>query len=135
MSRSKRDPDFLPLSRAKEEARKLKLAHVMSVAENMLASTDGINRADDLRKRLSEECSIKVSSSYIRQVLRHDLGCRYRRIKKVPYHGNSPRCLILRQHYALFMLEQLARGTRVINIDQSWLGESCFQRQRWRRRG
>jgi len=33
------------------------------------------------------------------------------------------------------MLDQLARGTRVINIDQSWLSETCFQRRRWRRRG
>lgn len=68
-------------------------------------------------------------------VLRYDLNVMYRRIKKIPFHGNRTRCLVLRQQYAMFMLHQLSEGKRVINIDQSWLNETQFVRRCWRKRG
>ena len=33
------------------------------------------------------------------------------------------------------MLNQLASGTRVINLDQTWINDFNFQRQKWRLRG
>ena len=48
MSRTKRNADFLPRETAKEEARKTKLRVVMSTAESMLATPQGITKADDL---------------------------------------------------------------------------------------
>ena len=68
-------------------------------------------------------------------MLRDDLNIMYRRIKKIPFHGNRTRCLVLRQKYAMFMLHQLSQGKRVINIDQSWLNETQFVRRCWRKRG
>ena len=58
-----------------------------------------------------------MSIQYIRKVLHHDLGARYARIRKIPALANKPRCLMLRQHYARFMLGQLAEGVKVINLD------------------
>lgn len=66
---------------------------------------------------VSKSHGIKVSNSYVCQVLRNDIGLGYRQIKKVPYLGNTIRCLILRQMYAKFMLEKLTTDVRVINID------------------
>ena len=60
---------------------------------------------------------MEVNLGYIRAVLRHDIGARYKPIKRVPYLGNTNRCLILRQLYAKFMLDKLSRGMRVINLD------------------
>ena len=71
----------------------------------------------------------------MRQVLRHDLGAKYKKIKKIPYLGNSDRCLLLRQHYARFMLAQLSSGVRVINLDQTWLNTLNFRRRKWRHKG
>ena len=68
-------------------------------------------------------------------MLRHDLGAKFARIKKIPFHGNSDRCLLLRQHYARFMLAQLSSGVRVINLDQTWLNHLNFRRFKWRLQG
>ena len=76
-----------------------------------------------------------MSTSYVSQVLRHDIGARYTRIQKVPYLGNSVRCLLLRQQYAKFMLGQLASGVRVINLDQTWINDTRYLRRKWRLRG
>ena len=71
-----------------------------------------------------EKHKIKVSNGYVCSVLRDDLNVMYRRIKRIPFHGNRTRCLILRQKYAMFMLHQLSEGKRIINIDQSWLNDT-----------
>ena len=55
----------------------------------------------------------------------------YRRARSVPIQANSERCLVLRQQYAMVMLEQLEKDQRVINIDESWLNESSFFRKIW----
>ena len=41
----------------------------------------------------------------------------------------------LDQEYAKFMLDLLSKGTRVINIDQTWLNDTMFVRRKWRKRG
>ena len=68
-------------------------------------------------------------------VLRHDIGARFQRVKRVPHLGNSTRCLLLRQHYAKMMLEKLDAGWRVINLDQTWVNDANFMRRKWRLRG
>ena len=58
---------------------------------------------------------------------------RYRMAKKIPKQANSTRCLVLRQQYAMEMLPLLRNGTRIINIDESWLSETNFTRMMWSR--
>ena len=68
-------------------------------------------------------------------MLKKDLGVTYQAIKRIPYRGNSTRCLALRQRFAQYMLGLLASGTRVINVDQTWIGDTNFTRRKWRQRG
>ena len=49
----------------------------------------------------------------------------------MPIQGNSERCLVLRQQYSLKMLALLEEGTRIINIDESWLNDTNFTRKIW----
>ena len=49
----------------------------------------------------------------------------------MPRQGNFERCLVLRQQYAMKMLPMLDEGTRIINIDESWLNETNFIRKMW----
>ena len=89
----------------------------------------------DLQQKIQDESGQVLTKSYIRSVLHNDLGFRYKKLKKVPYHGNSTRCLLLRQHYAKFILGELSNGIRCINIDQSFLNDTCFIYRGWKRRG
>ena len=64
-------------------------------------------------------------------MLKHDLGFSYRRAKLVSVQSNSVRCRVMRQQYALKMMELLRDGKRILNVDESWLNEVSFQRKIW----
>ena len=61
-------------------------------------------------------------------MLREDLGLRYKRVKTIAYQGNMERCLVLRQQYALAMIELLHSGKRILNIDETFLVSTDFRR-------
>ncbi len=56
---------------------------------------------------MKELHDVDVSVSKIRVTMKKELGLGYRRVQKVPIQGNSERCLVLRQQYALKMLPLL----------------------------
>ena len=74
---------------------------------------------------------LEVGIGLVRQVMRKDLSMGYRLAKTVPIQGNSERCLVLRQQYAIKMLTLLERGRRVINVDESWINQTRFLRRIW----
>ena len=55
----------------------------------------------------------------------------YRKAKIVTIQGNSERCLVQRQQFALRLLPLIESGKRVINVDESWLNQSKFVRRLW----
>ena len=59
--------------------------------------------------------------------MREELGLRYRRIKSIPYQANLQRCLVLRQRYALTMIDLLCQGKIVLNIDETHLIDTDFR--------
>ena len=67
----------------------------------------------------------------VRRVLKNDLGFSYRRAKLVSIQSNSVRCRVMRQQYALKMLELLRDKKNILNVDESWLNEVSFQRKVW----
>ena len=67
--------------------------------------------------------------------MKHDLGLRSKKILDVSLHENSVRNLVLRQRFALRLLELLPTKTRWINLDESWLGMEDFRRRKWQAPG
>ena len=55
----------------------------------------------------------------------------YRHIKKIPVQANSEDRLVLRQQYALKMIELLTQGKRIICVDESWVSETEYSRRMW----
>ena len=51
--------------------------------------------------------------------------------KKYKPKANSDRCLVLRQQFALKMLELHKLNQRIINIDETWLNETSHIRRTW----
>ena len=91
--------------------------------------------AQQVRLHLQETLQREVALGRVRRILRHDLGMRYRVLKKVAYQGNSERCLVTRMLYAKQMFELLRAGKRVVNIDETWLPHLDFRNKKWRARG
>jgi len=54
--------------------------------------------------------------------------------KKLTPQANSDRSLVLRQQYALEMMNLLGAKKRVINIDETWINETSFIRRAWSER-
>ena len=59
----------------------------------------------------------------------------YRRIKPISLHANSPKNLVLRQQFAIHLLQSIKRKKYILNIDETWLGMSDFRRMRWQVKG
>ena len=70
---------------------------------------------------------MKANVKAVRDVLKQDHKLSYRKIKRVPFQGNSERCKVLRSLYAQKMLPIYETSQRVINIDESWLNEADFR--------
>ena len=65
--------------------------------------------------------------------MRKEMNLVFKMTRKVAPRANSERCLVLRQQYALSLLAVLGQGKRIINVDETWLNETNFQRKTWQR--
>ena len=124
----RKDPEFVPSARRREMKKRLKMRAVVQTSLRKLQDAETAFRAKDVKAAVEDEHGIEVSCQYVCKVLRHDIGAKYKRVKRIPFLGNSPRCLLLRQHYAKFMMSQLESGVRIINLDQTWLNTTNFTR-------
>ena len=98
------------------------------VVEEMLANSVPIVKAEKVVEAVQLKENLSLMVHQVRTIMKDDLGLGYRISSKVPVQGNSERCLVLRQQYAMHMLPLLRDGKRIINIDESWLNESNFTR-------
>ena len=115
----------------KRERQRRARAAIKATAEEMLARSVPIQSSDIIVARVNEQTDLKVKNHEVRSVLKKDLGLGYRLAKKVPPQANSERCLVLRQQYAIRMIELLQEKKRIINVDESWINESSFLRKMW----
>ena len=80
---------------------------------------------------MSQGTDIKTTAGEVRDVMREELGMRYRKIKTVSLHSNSEKNLVLRQRWSLEFLAQARKKRVFINVDETWLGMSDFRRMKW----
>lgn len=93
---SKKKPDFIKKSRDKEDMRRKKLRVVIDLSMKTITAADGLLNAQQIQESAMQDYGMKIRNQYIADVLRNDLGARFKRVKKVPFLGNTDRCLILR---------------------------------------
>ena len=78
-----------------------------------------------------ERTGMEVKDCYVRAQLR-ELGLRYKKVKQIPFQGNTQRSLVLRQRWSLNFLGQDYKAWNVINCDETWLGMADFRRMHWK---
>ena len=66
--------------------------------------------------------------------MKRQLRMSFRKVKHITMQGNSARNLILRQQFALKLIELLSKKKKVINWDETWLNMMDFRRSKWQRR-
>ena len=60
---------------------------------------------------------------------------KYKIVKRIAFQGNSDKNLILRQQFGIRFLNLLTSGKRILNIDETLLSDTSFQRKKWRLHG
>ena len=86
-------------------------------------------------KLLKEKVNAKVKSPLVREIMKKTLGMSYRKIKPMSLHANSEKNLVLRQRFAMELIELMKKGKTILNIDETWLGMTDFRRKKWREKG
>jgi len=74
---------------------------------------------------------LNVSNGTINKVLKEGQLLKFRKAKKVPLHANSLRNQYMRQQFSLKLLGLLLDGKRILAVDETWFGETNYQRQSW----
>ena len=97
----------------------------------MISGGKVITNAKQVQLQVKVKHELDLNVAQVQRALRKDLGLGYRRVRKIPIQGNSERCLVLRQQYALTMLPLLKSGKRIINVDETWINETNFSRKIW----
>ena len=62
---------------------------------------DGMLTASRLKKKLKEESGRDISVTKLRQIMRCDLGLRFRKVKPLAPQTNRLKSIVTRQHYAM----------------------------------
>ena len=97
----------------------------------MNASSQPIRNAQDVIAAVKDSKNLIVSKKLVRETMKKDMGLSFVKAKKLHVNANSPKVMVQRQQYAIKMLELLEQGTRIINIDETWLNETSFIRNVW----
>ena len=118
---AQRDPEKNEIFKIKEEEHKKIKDVVKKVVTGMLENSITIVKADMVVEQVRKKENVEVTADQVKTVMKDELGLGYRVAKKVPVQANEMRCLVLRQQYAIAMLSLLQNGTRILNIDETWL--------------
>jgi hypothetical protein len=90
-----------------------------------------IDSSQYVTRRLQDKGLEKVGDKEVAEVMKHDIGLRFRKVVATNPHCNSQRSLVLRQQFALRLLNLCEDRPRVINVDESWLGMADYRRTKW----
>lgn len=92
----KKDAGFVQELRDKEQSRIEKVQMVIEEARDILSTQKHIWRSQQVSDQVKMRRKTHVSMHFVGEVLRKCMHMRYKKVKRVPFQGNSARCLVLR---------------------------------------
>ena len=98
----------------------------------MLSDNVHIDSARTIQKRIKQVTQEEISIKRIQNVMTKEMDMHYSKMKNISLHANSHTNLILRQRYAIKLLELSKKKTIIVNIDETWLDASDYRRFRWK---
>ena len=130
-SKLKHKQAFLRELRAKRDHKEQCEVAIKRATASQLSEGILIENSRQIMESVKEDDQLDVSESLVRDVLKHHLGMKYKKIKRVMYTANREKNLVLRFEYSKVMIKCLQDQMRVINVDETWIGESDFRRLKW----
>ena len=90
---------------------------IKDVVKDLIAADQIIDSVAMVKQKVEEEYAIRVKKPEIREVMKHQLGMRYKKITDVAVHANCERNLVCRQQFAVKLMELMAAGKTILNVD------------------
>ena len=69
---------------------------IVETAENILSNEQQILKSSVVKHKVFEDHQLEVTNKQVCQVMKDQMGMRYKKVKLISYNGNSERNLILR---------------------------------------
>ena len=127
-------PEVLQELLEKEKETAVRREEVANKVKEWDAADVFIDSAHSVQKKLLEEDKIHSSIREIRNVMKKQLRMGYKKVTHITMQGNSVRNIVLRQQFALKLVELLMAGKTILNVDESFLGMMDFRLRKWQRR-
>ena len=99
--------------------------------ETLADKNELIRSLGNIQQEIESDQGIKVSTKTITKIIKTNKMFKYKKVKKVPPHANSLRNQYMRQQFAIKLLDLLMDGKRILAIDETWFGETNYNRQSW----
>ena len=118
------------MRRRRERKQQEKAAAAALVRSHLEAGTP-IHSAKQIQMKMYVAGPCQLSLADVQRVMREDCGLSYRRTRAQTPLRNLPVNLVVRQQYAVTLLQQHSNGRRVINVDESSLNCLNYPERLW----
>lgn len=103
--KAQKNPKFLEELQSRRDSVQARQKAIADVVIEMDQYNVFIDSSKAVRYALNESTGIDAKEHEIKMVMREDLGMRYRKIVPISVHGNSEKNLVLRQQFALKLIQ------------------------------
>ena len=132
---AKKDQRYFVNKKEKELRRTRATSAIVGAVADSIDRKETIWTLTQMQELVRARTSVPVPLHDVAKILKNEFNLSYRKIRRVPFQGNSDRCLVLRQLYARKMFQLYNDGYHVLNIDESWIPSEDFRRGCWSARG
>lgn len=118
-----------------DQQRQSKLEVIRDTVRELINADSVIENVGQVCKLIAERHQLEVHKHEVRNVMHNEFEMRYRKINPISLHTNSNKNLVMRQQFALQLLEVLQQGKVVLTCDETWISQSDFRRMKWKVKG
>ena len=76
-----------------------------------------------------------ITKKRVRHIMRYELGLKFKKTRTVNSRANLLTSRVQRQQFAMRLIGLMIEGKRIINIDESAVGQGVFIRRSWALKG
>ncbi len=135
ITKARKNKAFIQAILSKAETKAARSQVIEDKVMEFIREHQFIDSVDTIKDALPKDLEKPFKNWEIRQVMRSKLNMKYKKVVPVSVHANSEKNLVLRQQFAIKFISILQSKSIIINVDESWIGQSDFRQMKWQAHG